>query len=106
METHGLPGGEPRQFEVNNPHPANPPTPVDKCSTLIAALHNFAPDTFKVHFSEQSCVRSTDQSRTRSIEIGSVEVWERFVATLQPETTTQQNTEAQALYNFVEHQLR
>ncbi len=107
IEKHLLPlGGEPRQFEAKNHHlranslplPANPPTPIDELSTLIKALHSFAPDIFEVHFPEQNS--------TRSIEIGSVEVWELFVATLRPETTTQQTTETQVLYSFIENKLR
>jgi len=96
---HLLPlGGEPRQFEAKNHLPANPLTQSDELSALIKALQSFAPDIFEVHFPEQNC--------TQSIEIGSVEVWELFVATLRPETTTQQNTEAQVLYNFIENKLR
>jgi hypothetical protein len=99
MEKHGpLPVGQPRHFEVRNPLFMDPSTPVDEYSALIEALHSFAPDTFEVAFPEQSY--------TRSIEIGSVEVWERFVVTLRPESATQQNTETRVLYNFIEDKLR
>jgi hypothetical protein len=111
LEKHEPPiSGEPRQFEVKNHLLVNPQKSIDELSALIEALHSFGPDIFEVHFPEQNCARSIEigpevylpeQSCTRSIEIGSVEVWEHFVATLGPETTTQQNTKAQVLYNLI-----
>lgn len=111
-----LQSGESRQFGATKPTESSPPptpisstntsstTPVDKHSILIKALHSFAPHTFEVTF--------WGQSNTRSIEIGSVEVWDRFVATLrsdsESDTATQSNlqTETQVLYKFIQDKLR
>jgi hypothetical protein len=69
----------------------DPPTPVDEYSTLVEALYEFAPNTREVTYSEQSY--------TRSFEIESAGVWERFVAAIRRGNAT-------ILHAFIEHKLR
>jgi len=77
-------------------HPADSPTstsptPVDEYSTLVKALYEFAPNTREVIYSEQSY--------TRSFEIESAGVWERFVAAIRRGNAT-------VLHAFIEDKLR
>jgi hypothetical protein len=79
------------------PPTPTPPTPVDEYSKLVKALYEFAPNIHEVVYSEQTY--------TRSFEIESAGVWERFVATLQPESAIRPDN-ATILHAFIEHKLR
>ena len=70
---------------------ADPPTPDDEYSTLIEALYEFAPNTHEVIYSKQS--------DTRSFEIESAKVWERFEAAIRP-------NDAKGLHGFIGDKLR
>jgi hypothetical protein len=83
-------------------HPADSPTstsptPVDEYSTLVKALYEFVPNIHEVVYSEQTY--------TRSFEIESAGVWERFVAALQPESAIRPDN-ATILHAFIEDKLR
>lgn len=109
-QKHGpLLGDQSGQFEAEDILPTNPLTPIGEYGTLIEplieALHSFDPATFEVQFLNQS-KQSEYSSCIRSIEIGSVKVWERFVATLQSKSATQQNTETDVLFSFIDNNLR
>jgi hypothetical protein len=74
-----------------------PPTPVDEYSKLVKALYEFAPNIHEVVYSEQTY--------TRSFEIESAGIWERFVATLRPESAIRPDN-ATVLHAFIEDKLR
>jgi hypothetical protein len=79
-----------------SPMPTSP-TPVDEYSKLVKALYEFAPNIREVVYSEQTY--------TRSFEIESAGVWERFTAALRPESAIRRD-DATVLHAFIEDKLR
>jgi hypothetical protein len=73
-------------------------TPVDEYSKLVKALYEFAPNIQEVVYSEQIY--------TRSFEIESAGVWERFVAALQAKSAIRPDDDATVLHAFIENKLR
>jgi hypothetical protein len=102
-------GDQPRHIEARLDAPSvtstakrdlcltDPPTPVNEYSILVEALYEFAPNTHEIIYSEQSY--------TRSFEIKSAGVWERFIATLRPESAIRSDN-ATVLHAFIENKLR
>jgi len=66
---------QPRQFEVTGLFSIDSPALINEYSILINTLHRFAPtSTFEIEIPKESNIRS--------IEVGSVEIWERVITIL------------------------